>query len=174
MQNAIGLIGQAASAVAQNLAQTAKHAAESKHAASLAAAKAHTAQLKAAKAKAAAAAAQEEGEGAENLVTGAAVSLNLPKQKLSTVVVSTVAENPCIKSVLNTIALPHMAESRSLGGYPTRIRLCRGEMRRTQNFTPTTGRPGLLMVGPTLTPLSRQLLLLESVPLNQSTSIICR
>ena len=80
MQNAIGLIGQAASAVAQNLAQTAKHAADSKHAASLAAAKAHVAQLKAAKAKAAAAAAQEEGEGAENLVTGAAVSLNLLKQ----------------------------------------------------------------------------------------------
>ena len=82
MQNAIGLIGQAASAFAQNLAQEAKHATDSKHAASLAVARAqHVAQLRAAKAKAAAAvaAAQDEGEGAENLVTGAAVSLKSVK-----------------------------------------------------------------------------------------------
>jgi hypothetical protein len=85
MQNAMGLIGQAASAFAQNLAQEAKHAADSKHAASLAVARAqHAAQLRAAKAKAAAAvaaAAQDEGEGAENLVTGAAVSLNSAKNQ---------------------------------------------------------------------------------------------
>ncbi len=85
MQNAIGLIGQAASAFAQNLAQEAKHATDSKHAANLAVAKAqHAAQLRAAKAKAAAAvaaAAQDEGDGAENLVTGAAVSLKSAKNQ---------------------------------------------------------------------------------------------
>lgn len=73
------MVGQAAYAVAHNLAQEAQHAAESKYAAKLAALKAaQAAQQKAAvKAAANAAAALEEGDGTENLVTGAAVSCSL-------------------------------------------------------------------------------------------------
>ncbi len=78
MQHALGLVGQAAVDFARQLAQEAKHAPDSKHAAKLAAHKAQHAHAVAQAAKAkAAAAALEEGNGAENLVTGAAVSLKL-------------------------------------------------------------------------------------------------
>lgn len=172
MQNAIGLIGQAASAFAQNLAQEAKHATDSKHAASLAVAKAqHAAQLRAAKAKAAAAvaaAAQNEGEGAENLVTGAAVSLTSVKSqcffKLYTFHWVQDASHPSVRARLLNIYV-------IICSY---VHVYRLEMKKTQSCTPTTGLPGLLTAGLILTPLSKQPLLLESVLPNQSICITCR
>lgn len=172
MQNAIGLIGQAASAFAQNLAQEAKHATDSKHAASLAVARAqHAAQLRAAKAQAAAAvaaAAQDEGEGAENLVTGAAVSLKSAKTQ-------------CFFKLYLFHWLQDASHSsvrvRSLSNYAvicSYMHVSRLEMKKIQSCTRTTGLPGLLTAGLILTPSLRQPLLLESVLPNQSIYITCR
>lgn len=70
MKQALGIIGHAAHQVLQSAAQASQHAADPQHAARVAAAHAATQAQRIIKAEA------EESEGADNLVAGAAVSLD--------------------------------------------------------------------------------------------------